>query len=241
MNSMFVPVRGARCPPGPSPPARDRCSARRTCPSPARPSCRTPARTACTPAASAARRPAGRTPSAVPPTAAPGVPGSSPGRGIRPVGEPQRQVRRSGDVHDVDALQQVVQRLAAHRRVRVADAAQPVVVLLEHVRVDRPDLDPPLPGVRREVAVVGDRVPRDVQRHRRRHPGEAVHDRRVVDLLVGVARHALLREHLEPGARVAVRPRRRLDVLRAQRLPHGRLVDHGCSASPELTLVVTLS
>jgi hypothetical protein len=100
----------------------------------------------------------------------------------------------------------VVECLAAHGLVRVADAAQLVPVLLEHVRVDRAERDAQFLGVFGERTEVVDAVPRDVQRDRRRHPGEPVHRGRVVDLLVGVAGHALLREHLEAGAGVAVRP-----------------------------------
>jgi hypothetical protein len=108
--------------------------------------------------------------------------------------------------------------LAAHRLVGMGDAAQLVVVVLEHVGVDGTQDDASLGSVRGEVGVVVDGVPWDVQRHTRRHAGEAVHGGGVVDLLVRVARHALLGEHLEPGAGVAERPRRRLDPLRPQGL-----------------------
>src|SRR5256885_11204523 len=46
------------------------------------------------------------------------------------------------------------QRLLAHRRVGVGDAAQHVVVVLEDVRVDRADLDAPLAGVLGQRGVV---------------------------------------------------------------------------------------
>ena len=65
--------------------------------------------------------------------------------------------------------------------------------------------------------VVVDPIPRDVQRHARRAPVNALHLGGVGDLLVRVARHARLGEHLEPGARVAERPRRQLDVQVADR------------------------
>jgi len=51
------------------------------------------------------------------------------GRGCRPGGvvgavrEPQLEVARSGQVHDVDALEKMVDRLAANARVRMANAA----------------------------------------------------------------------------------------------------------------------
>ena len=51
------------------------------------------------------------------------------------------------------------------------------------------------------------------KRDRRREPGVQVHLRGVGDLLERVTRHAGLREHLEPRARVAERPRRQLDRL----------------------------
>ena len=142
------------------------------------------------------------------------------------VGEPEAQDGRAGGRADLDALQQVVGGLAADRRVRVADAAEPVVVVLEHVGVDRADPDAGVGRVLGQIAVVVHPVPRDVQGDARRDPGEPVHGRGVVDLLVRVAGHALLREHLEAGARVAVGPGRRLDPLRAQGCLHAGYVSH---------------
>ncbi len=104
-------------------------------------------------------------------------------RVVGAVGEPQLQVLRAGRVHDVDALQQVRQRLLAHPRVGVADAAEPVVVILEDVGVDGADFDAVALGVRREGRVVVNLVPRDVHRHARGDAGVLVHLRGVVGLL----------------------------------------------------------
>ena len=82
---------------------------------------------------------------------------------VRPVREPQLEVARAGRVHDVDAGEQVVERLAADPRVRVADAAEHVVVVLEDVRVDRAEADAEIGGVAGQVRVVVDPVPRDVE------------------------------------------------------------------------------
>src|SRR5690606_14526280 len=60
--------------------------------------------------------------------------------------------------------------------------------------------------------------PGDVQRDRGGDTGEAVHLGRVGDLLVGIAWHPRLGEHLEAGTGVAVRPGGRLDALRSQRV-----------------------
>ena len=128
------------------------------------------------------------------------------------VGEPQLQVPRAGDVHDVDALQQVVERLAPDAGVGVGDRAELVVVVLEDVGVDRPDPHAELGGVLGQLVVVVHLVPRDVQRHARRRPGERVHLGGVGDLLERITRYARLGEHLEPRAGVPERPRRQLDV-----------------------------
>ena len=77
-----------------------------------------------------------------------------------------------------------------------------------------PERDAAVRGVAGEVGVVVDLVPGDVERHRRRDPGEPVDLRRVGDLLVRIARDALLGEDLEPGPRVAEGPRGQLDPLR---------------------------
>jgi hypothetical protein len=127
-------------------------------------------------------------------------------RVVRAVGEPQLEVARAGRVHDIDALEQVVDGLLPDPRVGVADAAQHVVVVLERVRVDRPQRDAQLPGVGRERGVVVHLVPGDVEGDRRRDAGVGIDLRRVGDLLVRVARHARLREHLEPGPGVPEGP-----------------------------------
>jgi hypothetical protein len=54
---------------------------------------------------------------------------------------------RAGGVHDADAFEQVVKGLAADPRVRVADAAELVVVVLEDVGVDRAEADAVALGV----------------------------------------------------------------------------------------------
>ena len=92
-------------------------------------------------------------------------------------------------------------------------AAELVDVVLEGVRVDRAESDPERRGVLAELGEVVDVVPRDVQRDARSETGQGVHLRGVGELLERVARHARLGEHLEPGARVAERPRRHLDRL----------------------------
>jgi hypothetical protein len=95
-------------------------------------------------------------------------------RVVGAVGEPQLEVARAGLVHDVDALEEVVDRLAPDPRVGVADAAEHVVVVLEDVRVDRAERHALLRRVPRQVGVVVDLVPRDVQRDGGRDAGVAV-------------------------------------------------------------------
>ena len=132
------------------------------------------------------------------------------------VGEPELEVARAGGVHDVDALQQVVDGLAAHAGVGVGDAAEPVVVVLEDVGVDGADGDAQVSGVGGQGGVVVHLVPGDVQGDGGGDAGVAVHLGGVGDLLPGVAGHPGLREHLEPGSGVAEGPGGKLDVLAAQ-------------------------
>src|SRR5258708_20369009 len=64
-------------------------------------------------------------------------------RVVGPVGEPELQVARARLVHDLDALEEMAERLAAHGRGGVGAAAQPVVAVLEDLAVDLPH--PPAP------------------------------------------------------------------------------------------------
>ena len=132
---------------------------------------------------------------------------------VRALGEPDLEVARAGGVHDVDALEVVVDRLAADRGVFVRERAELVVVVLEGVRVDRAERDAEVFGVAAQVGVVVDLVPRDVQRDARRERRHAVDLRGIRDLLERVARRAGRREDLEAGAGVAERPRGELDAL----------------------------
>ena len=106
-------------------------------------------------------------------------------RVVRAVGEPDLQVARSGRVHDVDALEVVVDRLPADGRI-VGEGAELVLLVLERVRVDGAERDTEVLGVAAQGAVVVDLVPRDVQGDAR---GEAVTVdlRGVRDLLERVA------------------------------------------------------
>ncbi len=71
-------------------------------------------------------------------------------RVVGAVGEPELEVPAAGRVHDVDALEEVRERLLPRLRVGVADAPELVVVVLEDVGVDRADLDAVALGVRGE-------------------------------------------------------------------------------------------
>ena len=64
-----------------------------------------------------------------------------------------------------------------------------------------------------QLAEVVDVVPRDVQRDAWRQSGQGVHLGGVGQLLERIAWNARLGEHLEPGAGVAVCPRRHFDRL----------------------------
>jgi len=57
------------------------------------------------------------------------------------VGQPEADDRRADLLRDLDTLAAVFERLRAYPFVRVAQAPEPVRVLAEQIRVDRPDPD----------------------------------------------------------------------------------------------------
>src|SRR5204863_3784839 len=124
------------------------------------------------------------------------------------------------------ALAAVFERACATAGVRVAEAAEPVLVRAEEVRVDRADADALLLRVLAERAVVVRRVPGDVQRDRGAAAGQAVDERRVREPLVHGARGARPGVDVEARAGVPVAPRRRLD-LQATKLLERALFVHG--------------
>src|SRR5205085_1447718 len=113
-------------------------------------------------------------------------------------------------------------------RIGVTDAAEPVVVVAEQVRVDRADADAALLGMAAKGRPIVDAVPGDVERHGRTTAGETVDERGVVDPLPDGPRGARPRIDVEAGAGVAVPPRRRLDRERLEPREHVAL-GHGAS------------
>ena len=116
--------------------------------------------------------------------------------------------------------------LPADSGVRVAEAPEPVVVVLEQVRVDRTDPEALGFGERPQLVPVVHPVPWDVEGDARTRSGQAVDERGVGDALVDRACRAGPREDMEAGARVPVAPRGRLDLEPAELLAHVGLVSH---------------
>ena len=126
------------------------------------------------------------------------------------------KVSRPGLVHDLDALEVVVDRLAAHGVIVVSQAAELVKVVLEGIGVDRAEHHTKISGVVLQCAIVLDLVPRDMQRDFRREPGQLVHLGSVGEVFLDRPRRARRAEDLEPGAGVAERPGGQLNGLIGQ-------------------------
>ena len=105
----------------------------------------------------------------------------------------------------------MVDRLLSNLGVQVREPTEPVVVILERVRVDGSDLDPEVSGVIPQRGVIVHRVPGDVERHRGREAGVPVNLGRVGYLLGDRPRHACGTENLEAGSRIAEGPRGNFD------------------------------
>src|SRR5262245_41809602 len=102
----------------------------------------------------------------------------------------------------------MLERPAPYRSVRAAETAEPVGVVAEQVRVDGTDPKPLVLGRRAQLVPVVDSIPRNVDGDGWTAAGELVHERRVRDSLVDVARSAGPGVDVEPRAGVAVSPRR---------------------------------
>jgi hypothetical protein len=137
-------------------------------------------------------------------------------RVVRAVGEPEADVGRADRRRDLDALEAVLERLPPDARVGVAEAAEPVLVVLEQVRVDGAEADALLLGEAADVGPVVGAVPRDVDRDARTGARQPVDERRVGHLLVHRAGGSWPREDPEARARVGVAPGRRLDLERPE-------------------------
>jgi hypothetical protein len=105
-------------------------------------------------------------------------------RVVRAVREPEADDRRTDLGGDADALTAVLERLCANTRVGVTDAAEPVDVLTEQVRIDRPDPYALLLSEARQSAEVVDRIPGNVQRDAGTAARQPVDERCVRDALL---------------------------------------------------------
>jgi len=132
------------------------------------------------------------------------------------VGEPEAQDGGADLFGDLDALQHVLHRPTPNPGIRMADAAQPVIVVLEQVGVHRSDLKPQAGGVLPQAFPIFYFIPRDVDGHRGTHACESMHHRRVRQLLVDVPGCPRPWKHLKTSAGVAITPGGRLDPLPLQ-------------------------
>src|SRR5215213_9535680 len=135
---------------------------------------------------------------------------------VRAVRQPDLEVTRAGLVHDLDALEVMIDRLAPHRLVDMGQAAELVQVVLEGVGVDRAELQTKIGRVVTQGRVVLHPVPRNMQRHLGRQPSEFMHFPRVGQLLMNGAGGPGSTEDLESGAGIAEGPRREFDGLKGQ-------------------------
>ena len=120
--------------------------------------------------------------------------------------KPQAEVVRAGRLHDLDALEQVLQSLPADLGVGVAERAEPIVLVLKDVGVDGAEANAALFGVAAQSVVVVGLVPGNVERHAGGGAGEPVDRGGVVELLEDGAGSAGPGKGLEAGAGVAVAP-----------------------------------
>ncbi len=166
-------------------------------------------------------------------------------REVPAVADPDR-VRARAELHaQLQAVDVVLDRLPADRRVRVRQAAELVRQLLpglvlEGVRVHRIDEEAARRGIRLELGRAVGLVPRDVERDPRRHPHEAQDRLAVVELLEDVARLARAREAREARAAGAEAPRGHGHAERHRALGDALDVDAAALELPAEVRVVLL-
>src|SRR6476619_1112850 len=131
---------------------------------------------------------------------------------IRPVREPESDRRRPHLARDLDALATVLERPGADVGARVAEAAEPILVRAEQIRVDRAEPDTLRLRIASQRSVVLDHIPRNVQRDRRAAAGETVDQRGVGPPLVDGPGGTRPRVDVEPRPGVPVPPRGGLDL-----------------------------
>src|SRR5207247_3198416 len=127
---------------------------------------------------------------------------------VRSVGQPEADDRGADLLCDLDGLAAVVERLRANTVVRVAQASEPVRVVAEEIRIDRPDPEASVGRIVAERRPVVDPIPGNVQRDRRAATGQAVDECGIVDPLPDGAGGARPWEDVKARARVSIAPGR---------------------------------
>ena len=125
---------------------------------------------------------------------------SLPGIAVAPL------VETAAALRDLDALEAMLQRPTPNRRIRVAQAAEPVDVILEEIRVDRTDPYALPRGEAGELRPVVDLVPRNVNGDARAGPGQLMNERGVGNPLIDRACRAWPWVDMEACAGVAISP-----------------------------------
>src|SRR5262249_61014684 len=96
---------------------------------------------------------------------------------VRAAREPRREHRRADALRDPDSQEAVLDRPTAYPRVRIADAAEAVVVVLEQRGAHGADSDAPVLGKAPQLAPVVDPLPQDVDGPARAAPRPLVDQR----------------------------------------------------------------
>src|SRR5439155_26704424 len=97
---------------------------------------------------------------------------------VRSVRKPERDVAALQRPRDRDAVLRVLERVRAHRLVRVAKRSELVDLILKDVRIDRTGLDAGTRGECRDLAGALDtarKIPEDVQRDGGTHARQRMH------------------------------------------------------------------
>src|SRR5829696_2341526 len=136
---------------------------------------------------------------------------------IRAVREPDRDGLRPDQLADLDHAQMMLDRLAPHRRVGIAERAELIAqalarLILKGVRVHRVEPDAQPSCVVEHFIDVVELVPRDVEGQSRRAGGQTVHEGGVLHLLAERVRLASAGEPAEASPSSRERPRRERDL-----------------------------
>ncbi len=110
------------------------------------------------------------------------------------ISEPQLKVTDIGLIHDVDAIEEMLDRIGTHLRIWRADRTKDVLIILEGIGINSAELYSQPLRMRCKILVIIDLIPWNMESNSWRSTGVLIDLSCICNFLIRIARHTWLSE-----------------------------------------------